>query len=78
MCSASVSISVRKTRLPPRELRCKLLLPVIGWSTFPNEEGPAWFQESRELTAMWPYVVVYRIEPEAVVILRVWHGAQDR
>ncbi|MDR6294461.1 type II toxin-antitoxin system RelE/ParE family toxin [Inquilinus sp. 2KB_12] len=33
---------------------------------------------TRELTAMWPYVIVYRITPAAVEILRIWHGAQDR
>jgi len=28
--------------------------------------------------ALWPYVIVYRITPEGVQILRIWHGAQDR
>jgi toxin ParE1/3/4 len=33
---------------------------------------------TREITAIWPYVIVYRITPAAVQIMRVWHGAQDR
>ena len=33
---------------------------------------------TRELTLIWPYVVIYRIGPEAVEIVRIWHGAQDR
>jgi toxin ParE1/3/4 len=33
---------------------------------------------TRELTGAWPYVIVYRITLEAVEILRIWHGAQDR
>ena len=44
----------------------------------PERGRPGLIPETRELTAMWPYVVVYRIEPETVVILRVWHGTQDR
>jgi plasmid stabilization system protein ParE len=34
--------------------------------------------DTRELTTIWPYVIVYRITPTAVQILRVLHGAQDR
>ncbi len=25
----------------------------------------------------WPYVLVYRVNPEAIDILRIYHGAQD-
>ncbi len=32
----------------------------------------------RELVAVHPYVVVYEIGYDAVVVLRVWHGAQWR
>ncbi|MEC4593305.1 type II toxin-antitoxin system RelE/ParE family toxin [Nitrospirillum amazonense] len=27
--------------------------------------------------AIAPYILVYRIQPDAVAILRVWHTAQD-
>ena len=33
---------------------------------------------TREITGIWPYVIVYRIRLGAVEIIRVWHGAQDR
>jgi plasmid stabilization system protein ParE len=33
---------------------------------------------TRELTSAWPYVIVYQIGLDAVEILRIWHGAQDR
>lgn len=33
---------------------------------------------TRELTGAWPYVIVYRVTPEGVQIMRIWHGAQDR
>lgn len=36
----------------------------------------------REMTTVWPYVLRYRIEGEAIIILRIRHGArgehQDR
>jgi toxin ParE1/3/4 len=31
----------------------------------------------REITTVWPYVLRYRVAGDAVVILRVRHGAQD-
>ena len=31
---------------------------------------------TRELVAVWPYVIVYAIEPDYVKIVRVWHGRQ--
>jgi plasmid stabilization system protein ParE len=33
---------------------------------------------TREITTVWPYVIVYRVTAAEVQILRVWHGAQDR
>lgn len=35
---------------------------------------------TRELVAVWPYLIVYEIdgEREQVRILRVWHGARER
>ncbi len=33
---------------------------------------------TREITTVWPYVIVYRIRGEDVDIIRIWHGAQDR
>lgn len=44
----------------------------------PERGRPGLVQGTREITAIWPYVIVYRITPHAVEIVRVWHGAQDR
>jgi plasmid stabilization system protein ParE len=44
----------------------------------PERGRPGLVAGTRELVAIWPYVIVYRITPQAVEILRVWHGAQDR
>jgi len=31
----------------------------------------------REMTVVWPYVLRYRVEDEAVFILRIRHGARE-
>ncbi|MDT8278816.1 type II toxin-antitoxin system RelE/ParE family toxin (plasmid) [Roseomonas mucosa] len=44
----------------------------------PQRGRPGPVPGTRELATPWPYVIVYRIGPEVVEILRVWHGAQER
>ena len=44
----------------------------------PERGRPGLVSGTRELTVIWPYVIVYRISASSVEILRVWHGAQDR
>jgi len=44
----------------------------------PERGRPGLVPDTREITTVWPYVIVYRITPAAVEIVRVWHGAQDR
>ena len=44
----------------------------------PERGRPGRVPGTRELTIIWPYVIVYRIGPQAVEILRLWHGAQER
>ncbi len=46
--------------------------------TMPERGRPGLVQGTRELTGAWPYIIVYRITPEAVEIIRIWHGSQDR
>ena len=44
-----------------------------------SERGrPGLLPGTHELVALWPYIIVYRIDQEEVQILRIWHGAQDR
>ena len=42
------------------------------------ERGRAVSKELRELTIVWPYLILYRIEGDIVFILRVRHGARER
>jgi len=44
----------------------------------PERGRPGLVSGTRELVALWPYVVVYRVDAEGVRVLRIWHGAQDR
>jgi plasmid stabilization system protein ParE len=44
----------------------------------PERGRPGLVAGTREITSVWPYVIVYRITEASVEIIRVWHGAQDR
>ncbi|MDR3512201.1 MAG: type II toxin-antitoxin system RelE/ParE family toxin [Caulobacteraceae bacterium] len=44
----------------------------------PERGRPGLVADTREITTAWPYVIVYRITGDAVEIIRIWHGAQDR
>jgi addiction module RelE/StbE family toxin len=44
----------------------------------PERGRPGLVPGTRELTVIWPYVIVYRVAVSSVEILRVWHGARDR
>jgi toxin ParE1/3/4 len=44
----------------------------------PERGRPGLVAGTREITSIWPYVIVYRIADQSVEIVRVWHGAQDR
>ncbi|MDE2135486.1 MAG: type II toxin-antitoxin system RelE/ParE family toxin [Alphaproteobacteria bacterium] len=45
---------------------------------FPERGRPGLRRGTRELTTVWPYVIVYRVTGTNIDILAVWHGAQDR
>jgi plasmid stabilization system protein ParE len=46
---------------------------------FPRRGRAGREPSTRELVAIRPYIIVYRLTGvETVTILRVWHGAQDR
>ena len=44
----------------------------------PERGRPGLVPGTREIVALWPYVIVYRITPAAVEILNIWHGARSR
>jgi len=45
---------------------------------FPERGRPGIEPGTRELTTVWPYVIVYRIAGDNVEVLSIWHGRQDR
>ena len=56
----------------------EILRAVEGLGQFPRRGKPGRVKETRELVISGlPYVVVYLVADERVVILRVLHGAQD-
>jgi toxin ParE1/3/4 len=56
----------------------EILRTVEGLLQFPKRGKPGRVKETRELVISGlPYVMVYLLADESVVILRVLHGAQD-
>ena len=49
-----------------------------GLRIFAHRGRPGRIAGTRELVAVYPYVLVYEVERDQVRILRVWHGAQRR
>jgi toxin ParE1/3/4 len=48
-----------------------------GLQTFPNRGRPGRMEATRELALPpLPFIIVYRVLPEAVEIVRIIHGAQ--
>jgi len=46
---------------------------------FPRRGRPGRIAGTRELVPVYPYIIVYEVaENDDIVILRVWHGAQER
>ena len=45
---------------------------------FPERGRPGLRGGTRELTTVWPYVIVYAVSGSDVEVLAIWHGAQDR
>ena len=57
----------------------ELLLAGDSLVLFPHRGRRGRQLGTRELVAIWPYILVYRVAgDDAVTILRVWHGSQDR
>lgn len=57
-----------------------LLAAADSLATRPEKGRPGWVPDTRELSTVPPYVIVYRVDrvADVVRILRVWHTAQDR
>lgn len=57
-----------------------LILAGDSLTLFPHRGRPGLAAGTRELVAVWPYLIVYEIDDDADTanILRIWHGARDR
>jgi len=47
-------------------------------TTHPNRGRQGLEPGTREYVAISPYVIAYRVQPDAVYVLHIWHGAQSR
>jgi len=45
---------------------------------FPERGRPGSRRGTRELTTVWPYVIVYKITRQRIDIVSIWHGKQQR
>jgi toxin ParE1/3/4 len=55
------------------------LLAGDSLTPFPRRGRPGRHPDTRELVAMPPYIIVYRVSGAATVtILRIWHDSQNR
>ena len=55
-----------------------LILAGDSLELFPMRGRSGVVPGTRELVAVRPYIIVYRVDDDTVRILRVWHSAQDR
>ena len=58
----------------------ELLVAGDSLALFPNRGRLGLATGTRELVAVWPYLIVYEVDAasDTVRILRIWHGSQDR
>ena len=45
---------------------------------FPERGRPGLMRGTRELTTVWPYVIVYTVSGDRIEIVSIWHGRQRR
>jgi toxin ParE1/3/4 len=71
---AHVNYLSQFNELAARELAISLFTAGDSLSAMPNRGRPGRIGGTRELVALYPYVIVYEVRLESVVIQRVWHG----
>lgn len=63
---------------PPAAARLgERLIEVADSLTEYSERGRDAGDGRREMTTVWPYILRYRVEDDAVIILRIRHGARE-
>jgi plasmid stabilization system protein ParE len=61
-----------------RQVARELVLAGDSLTMFPRRGRRGRALGTRELVTIQPYVIVYETDGDAVTVLRVWHGAQQR
>jgi toxin ParE1/3/4 len=61
-----------------RRIAEDLLAAGDSLAELPNRGRPGSASGTRELVIVRPYIIVYEVRDDAVIILRIWHGAQRR
>ena len=64
--------------LAARRIAEDLLAAGDSLTDFPYRGRPGRTVGTRELVIVRPYIIVYEVGEDRVLILRVWHGAQRR
>ena len=77
LASIQAYIGARNPRAAARMAQ-ELLLACEKLELFPDRGRGGLVPGTRELTTVWPYIIVYRHTLERIDILRIWHGAQNR
>ncbi|MEI9965496.1 MAG: type II toxin-antitoxin system RelE/ParE family toxin [Caulobacteraceae bacterium] len=62
--------------LAAQRMSRRLIAAALSLEGSPERGRP--IGRTRELTAVWPYVIRYRIDGDVVTILRIRHGARRR
>jgi toxin ParE1/3/4 len=65
---------------PPAALRVAhaIFMEAAALKDFPHRGRPGKTGDTREITFPgWPYILVYKVKNDAVLVVRVYHGAQD-
>lgn len=64
----------RVNPLAAADLAIALFTAGDSLTAMPNRGRPGRAKGTRELLAVYPYVIVYEVGPDTVTIQRVWHG----
>lgn len=56
----------------------RLVAACDGLARFPERGRPGLVTDTREIMAVSPFVIIYRVLAAEVQVLRIWHVSQDR
>jgi toxin ParE1/3/4 len=68
----------RRSPAAASRIAVQLLAACDSLEHLPERGRPGLRPGTREITPIWPYVILYPIGQEFAEIVRIWHSAQDR